>query len=365
MIGKINKIIGLVAAFAAIGCVKASHAPPKPPETLTHNIRNRLVFQAVGDLNFSGKARALLEERGYDSAFSGTRRLLSQGDVNFANLESPITDRGEAFEKTFTYRMAPESVAALQKAGLNVVSLANNHTLDFGSEGIEQTIELLDKAGIHHAGAGKNLQEARTPAIFQSRDLRVGVLAYSLTHPEEFYATATSPGTAFGHVTHVQDDIKKLRPQVDLLVVSFHWGAELHTETKPYQSEIAHAAIDAGADMVVGHHPHVVQGVERYKNGVVFYSLGNYAFGSYSNHVTWGLFSRTTWGREEGAKRLTLLEVELIPLNINNFQVDFCPVPLTGESADKALKELQTLSAPFGAKLDRFLDQARLKLNPP
>src|SRR5690606_1761556 len=214
---------------------------------------------------------------------------LKNADLTIGNLETPLTDRGSPMvEKTYLFRNPPDKVApALKSAGFDIVTLANNHILDYGVEGLRDTIRSLQDVGIAHVGAGMNLQEARRPVVLTLPDGQtVGFLGYSNTFPEEFWATPSSPGTAFGHVKHVQSDVQALvERNIDIIVVSFHWGRERQPRLRAYQPLLAHAAIDAGADLVLGHHPHILQGVERYKNGLVLYSLGNYTFSTFSNSV--------------------------------------------------------------------------------
>ncbi len=223
-----------------------------------------IVIQAVGDINLAGSASRLLPFAGYDYAFWGTRELLREGDINIANLEAPIGSGGAAADKRFTFLMPPQAYPFLKAEGFNIFHLANNHILDFGPEMLRQTMEILRSGGSHFAGAGENLAAARRPAILNVKGLRVGYLGYSLTFPQEFYATQSGPGTAFGHEEHVRQDVAALRSAVDLVMVAFQWGAEGMKKPKLYQQELAHAAIDAGADLILGHHPQVVQSAEFY-----------------------------------------------------------------------------------------------------
>ena len=161
--------------------------------------------------------------------------------------------------------------------------------MDYGPEALAETIALLEKHQISYVGAGPNLAAARTPAIIEKNGMKVAFLAYNNTYPLEFNATASRPGTAPGEIRYVTADVKAARQLADLVVVSFHWSAELLKERKSYQANLAKAAINAGAHLVVGHHPHVIQGVEVYKHGLIAYSLGNFIFASYSNRVQDGL----------------------------------------------------------------------------
>ncbi len=302
-----------------------------------------LVLQLAGDIMLGGSALPTFRERGYESAFGPTGALLVEGDVNFANLEGPVTTRGRPVgDKQFTFRMEPEALDAIGRVGFNLVALANNHTLDQGMVGLLDTIAHLQQRGIAHAGAGEDLAAARAPAILTVRGLRVGLLAYSAVFPPEFYALDDAPGTAFAKKEYLEQDIPAAREKVDLLIVSFHWGEELSPTPKEYQVELAHLAVDRGADVVVGHHPHVLQGIEVYRDRPIFYSLGNFAFSSYSAQVRDGLLARIIVheGKPAGAW--------LIPLSVFTPDNDIQPRPLAGEAARDAIRRFADISAPFG-----------------
>jgi poly-gamma-glutamate capsule biosynthesis protein CapA/YwtB (metallophosphatase superfamily) len=307
-----------------------------------------LRIAAVGDIMLGGTAAPEMRKYGYDYPFEQTRDILKQAQIVFGNLEGPLTDGGAAGTvKQYVFRSPPDKVApALARAGFNVVSLANNHTLDYGPEGLEDTRAALDKAGIRHAGAGRNAAEARQPVYMMADGVTVAVLAYSLTFPEEFWAGPDKPGTAFGHERHVRADVATARATADIVVVSFHWGQEGKTELRDYQTQLAHAAIDAGASAVLGHHPHVLQGVERYKHGVILYSLGNFAFGSFSNTATRSAIALLTFRDRQWR------ELKMIPLNVKNAEVVFQPRPLVGRDATGVVEHLQQLSQSLGTTLE-------------
>ena len=306
-----------------------------------------LELAAVGDIMLGGTAAPELRREGYDYAFALVEPILRQADVVFGNLEGPLTDAGHATpDKRYVFRSPPAKVApALAAAGFTVMSLANNHTMDYGIEGLEQTMAALDEAGIQHAGAGMSLAEARRPAFIKSGDQVLGFLAYSLTFPESYWAKGQQPGTAFGHASHVRADVAATRQQADVVVVSFHWGRESTTELRDYQSILAHAAIDSGATVVLGHHPHILQGIEHYKDGIIFYSLGNFVFGSYSRKATRSIIALVN------LRDAKVSEVRLIPVNVDNIELVFQPQPLVGEQADEVIAELERLSKPLSTTI--------------
>ena len=329
----------LVVAVLA-GC--SASVPPTPvsePEAKVEPSR-KLLIAAVGDIMLDGSAREIMQREGYAHAFNGTREWLQRADIAFGNLEGPLTRRGvPAEDKKYLFRSPPEEVVkSLADAGFDVVSLANNHTLDYGAEGLSDTIAALDKGGIRHVGAGEDLQQARRSTVIDKNGLRVAFLGYSLTFPEEFWAKRNQPGTAFGHKNHIVDDVKTAKTDADIVIVSFHWGRESTTELRPYQTWLGRESIDAGASLVIGHHPHILQAVERYKDGVILYSMGNFAFGSYSQKARHSAFAEIEFERDK------LTQVRLLPINVLNVDVLFQPKALSGKQADKVVQDLQQLS---------------------
>ncbi len=244
-------------------------------------------IKAVGDVLLDGVTEERLRE--YDPAypFALVREVLREGDVVFANLESPISDRGEPLpDKKFTFRANPFAVDALIDGGINIVSLANNHIMDYGQEALEDTLEILDGKDIHHAGAGRNATEAHKGTVMRVDGYKVGLLAYTddfAVVPQK-YRPLWQPGEnkAGAALVHdqekIKDDIKRLRGEVDLLIVSFHWGYEYLYTVVREQRELALLAVDNGADLILGHHPHIPQGIEIYKNKPIVYSMGNFVF---------------------------------------------------------------------------------------
>lgn len=316
-------------------------------------IGQEIVVNAVGDIMLAGRATPVLARIGYDHPFVATAPLLRRGDVTIGNLEAPAARIGTEFKgKKFRFRADPSVVPALQRAGFTVLTLANNHILDFGPEAMLETIGHLERQGLGFAGAGADMAAARKECIQTVHGKRVAVLAYSLTQPTEFLAGSDRPGTAPGWGRFFAEDIARSKSRADHVVVSFHWGGELETRPKPYQVAAARRAIDAGADVVIGHHPHVLQGVERYNGGVIFYSLGNFAFASRSRHADRSVIARIVL--DDGVK-----EVELIPLNVLHREVGYQPRVLTGRRGDAVIARLKRLSEGMGttitARAGRYL----------
>lgn len=299
-----------------------------------------IVINAVGDIMLGGRWAASIQRSGYDTPFRSVVSELKAGDLTIANLESPIARGGVEFSgKKFRFRAEPEVAGALIASGINLVTLANNHSMDFGGQALTETLGHLDQAGIGRVGAGENLPEARKMALYRIKGKRIAFLGYSLTQPTEFFAGKNSPGTAPGLEKYFVDDIGRARQEADYVIVSFHWGTEGKHAIQPYQRTAARKAIDAGADVIIGHHPHVLRGIERYKTGLVFYSLGNFTFASKSRTADAGLLVRLRFS--EGKR-----EAELLPLDILHRRVGFQPRPVSGKEAARIIERLNVLSDP-------------------
>lgn len=282
---------------------------------------------AAGDMMLDSWIEQVVRDQGWQYPFVYLDSILSKADLVFANLEAPFGRQDSAYPKTYTFQVEPDMVQVLMAGKINVVSLANNHILDFGSAALRETMQLLDTHGIKYSGAGNNLWEARQPARFEIKGKKIAVACYSLTFPEEFWATDSTAGTCFPSHTFFYKDIRRFKKENDVLVISFHWGGELLTAPKEYQVDLAHRAIDAGADLILGHHPHVIQGLEIYKGKLIAYSLGNYIFGSYSDKATRSMLLQLSYD-EDSFKRCTI-----IPIDVHNRFVEFQPRLL--KDADK------------------------------
>jgi poly-gamma-glutamate synthesis protein (capsule biosynthesis protein) len=304
-----------------------------------------IVINAVGDIMLAGRWTQNLREVGYDFPFARLKGELSLGDINLANLESPLARCGTEFSaKKFRFRGEPAIAPSLRRAGFTLVTLANNHSMDFGWQALEETRRHLRDAGIAWVGAGENLEQARRMTIFTVRGKRIAFLGYSLTQPIEFFAVSDRPGTAPGYDRVVVADVTAARRQADYVIVSFHWGREASTTVQAYQRDTAHRAIDAGADVIIGHHPHVLQGVERYRRGIIFYSLGNFAFASKSTIADVSLLVRL---RLDTNRR----RAELLPLDVLHRRVGFQPRLLTGEGGAAVIERINQLSRSFGTEI--------------
>ena len=243
----------------------------------------RLVL--LGDCMLGRLVNEVLENAPPEYPWGDTLPILQSADYRVCNLECVISDRGEPWsteEKPFHFRSAAKNIASLQAARINAVSLANNHALDYGYDAMFQMLEILDRAGIVHSGAGRNLEEASRLGTTEIGGLKLGLLAFTDNEPS-WEATPDKPG-----IFYVPTDLIDPRAQallqivreqtnaVDLLIVSAHWGGNWGYFPPPAHVELAHALIDAGADLVFGHSSHVFRGIEFCKGRPIFYSTGNF-----------------------------------------------------------------------------------------
>ena len=207
--------------------------------------------------------------------------ILKEADIAFANLEGPASDVGVDKHNLYSFRMDPSVIPVLGGAGFSVLSVANNHAGDWKREAYADTLARLKENEIQYTGGGINLQEAVQPTIIEKNGIKIGYLGFSDVGPSWMQATNADAGILLASDPNFDTIIKNASKQVDYLVVSFHWGIEYQTEHNSRQEYLAHKAIDDGAKIIIGGHPHVAQDTEVYKNSFIAYSLGNFIFDQY------------------------------------------------------------------------------------
>jgi len=254
----------------------------------------RLVFAGAGDI--------ILDRDEPLTALQNVRDILREADVTYINMEQVLCDGGTP-KPGHAVSKGTRFVEVYKDAQVDVVSTATNHALDWGTDGLAESLETLDKAGVAHVGTGANLAEARKPAILERKGVKFGFLNYCSVHPSGYEATDTKPGLAPLKVDTIYrpfeeqpgtppviitrptleseqmitEDVAALKEQVDIVIVIFHWGQHLLDYIIPqYCVEIAHKAMDAGADMIVSSHTHILKGIEVYKGKPIYYSFGNF-----------------------------------------------------------------------------------------
>ncbi len=266
--------------MVAVGALFLFPAPTRSQPATTRAAT--LVF--VGDILLAGRVQRVLTRGGPGAPLAGVAYVLQAADLAVGNLENPLSAQGEARrDKKYTFRGRPQDAEALRAGGINLVTLANNHTGDYGRRALLDTVEAVRTHGVYTVGAGEDLAEARAPVTVHLGRPRqvVTVLAFSNMLPTEFFARAHAPGTNPAYLEQVKQDVAAARKRADFVVVLFHFGKELSPTPSRNQRTLAHAAAEAGADLVVGAHPHVLQGLERYGSTLIAYSLGNFVFPSH------------------------------------------------------------------------------------
>ena len=269
------------ALFPLLGALPlhehAETVPPVPPET-------RLLFG--GDVMLSRYVGHLAREKD-DPAFPlrDLAPVLKQADIAFVNLESPFSDRGHTVEAGMVFKAEPNMIEALTAANVAIVSTANNHARDCGDYGIGFTLDWLRNHGIAAVGTGKTPEEAHAGVVLERNGLRIGFLAYTFDQSNGNY-TNSDPRICVMDLSKLRFDLQSLLARAEIAVVSMHAGGEYFANPNGQQREFAKAAINAGARVVVGHHPHVTQPWERFGEGVIFYSLGNLVFDQFQRTET-------------------------------------------------------------------------------
>jgi hypothetical protein len=245
---------------------------------------------AVGDIALSEEYAALIQKRGPNFPFAQIAEFLKQGNIVLGNLEVPLSDQGQSdCSKPICLRGSPTGTVSLAFAGFTHVSLANNHAYDYGTVALRDTQQRLARAGIATFGIGRNLVDSRRPLILRFPWGFLALLAYNAYNTNgRYYARRNRRGTAPLDLNYIKEDIRALKSRFEPLaiLVSLHWGIEGKHYPTPFQRYLAHRIIQEGATIILGHHPHVIQGIETYKNGIIVYSLGNFCFPNIiSNHV--------------------------------------------------------------------------------
>lgn len=281
-------------------------------------IMNTLKLVAVGDIALSSK------EDKYP--FRNIQHLFTDKDLNFGNLEVVLSERGIPAKKRAVLRANPRYVNYLLRIGFNIVNIANNHIFDYGMNGYYDTLSILEKNKIKYVGHVKN--EKSTPVYYEKNGLRIGFLAYM--NPE-------------GKLERIIQDILSIKETADIVIVSFHWGVEYTFYPMPWQQKMARTLIDCGADVILGHHPHVVQGVEKYSKGLIIYSLGNFQFDLRIGNMY--LFKGANIGLLVelvfSLKKEGLVNYRVIPIKIDN---NYEPNELTGKEKTTFLRFLDIIS---------------------
>lgn len=260
----------LMLAVLAGGCQQS-----KIPES-----DGKVTLTAVGDVLLARGVVKEIERNGFESLLVDTGDIIRDSDLAFCNLECTLSDRGVPYRRKYIFRASPDLAGKLSNAGFNVVSLANNHTLDFGRDALMDTMQAVKGAGMFPVGAGMNRDDAVKVRVIEINRLRVGFLAYTDIPTIGVARLADRPTVAGADIDRIASEVKAARAQCDVLAISFHWGIEYMKYPTDRQKELAKTCIDSGADLILGHHPHVLQTVEIYKGKPIIYSMGGFLWDS-------------------------------------------------------------------------------------
>jgi len=260
-----SRLSRLICALGLVCCLPGFAADATSPVSL--------VF--AGDVVLDDSAGEMIR-RGKDP-FASFAPFFKDADIRLANLECVVATTGSAGDKNYTFRAHPRTLGVL-KRHFDALALANNHSGDFGREAFAEMLGLLKQADLDQFGGGHNLSEAHTPLIIERKGLRIALLGYSEFMPRSFEADYNAPGVAWSEDEQVMADIQKARTvyHADLVIPVMHWGWENELSSNARQRQLAHTLIDAGADAVIGGHPHVTQEIEQYRGKPVIYSVGNF-----------------------------------------------------------------------------------------
>ncbi len=271
------------------GNIYYGEALPKPLSTRVGDAEGEesITLSFVGDIMLDRGVASVLtkkHEGDFKKIFEGVP-ILRSADILFGNLEGPLSDQGKEIGNLYSFRMSPNALPALTQAGFDVLSVANNHAGDWGKEAMVDTLKKLEDYQITPVGGGDNIAEASALKIIERDGIKVGYLAASDVGPNWLKATEVSAGIMIADEVFFES-IAKAKGKVDVIVASFHFGDEYQTKSNTRQQTLARRAVDAGANLVIGHHPHVRQEIEKYRNGLIAYSLGNFVFDQYFSEET-------------------------------------------------------------------------------
>lgn len=296
---------------------------------------------AVGDIRVGGPIGRLVKLFGVRDPVRLVKKWL-KADFLLGNLECAVTDRGEAANKKFTFRAPAKELAILKNAGFDWLGLANNHVMDYGALGLSDTIKALRKRGFSYTGAGDTAALAREPFFFKKNGLTIGLLAFTTTLPKNMWAESNRPGVSYANFKKIPVWVKTAKKKCDILLVFFHGGTELSPEPNQVQRDFARLAADAGADVVIGHHPHVIQPVELRGNSLILYSVGNFLFVSPTPGTERSVITRLIL-KKSGVR------AEFVPIDINWGRLK----PASQEDA-KIIRAALNAQGALAAHPDRF-----------
>lgn len=307
--------------------------------------KQEFTLSAAGDCTFASDIKqpsgvnfpSIYNKKTPDYFLKKVQSVFAKDDLTLVNFEGTLSNGGKRADKKWAFRGKPEYIKILQKGSVEAVSFSNNHTRDYGEKSHSDTMKLLEKGGIAFS------TETKT-AIKRVNGIRVGLVSISSIEP------SGNPST---QLRKAMKEIKGKNP--DVTVVSMHSGTEYTQEIQPAQKSLSHTAIDMGADLVIGHHPHVIQGIEKYKGSYILYSLGNFCFGGNTNPTDKDTFIfQQTFVVRDG-KLIKKKDARVIPCRVSSKDSinDYQPVISKGDRKKNCISRLNSYSKPYGVKIGR------------
>lgn len=334
-----TKVVGNTSSTAPSSDDKSTDTSVIPSSTKDSSVEPELsevTISSVGDCtigwdekySYSGSLAQVFKNNGQDYSyfFKNVVDIFNKDDITIANLETTFTNATKMAEKKFNFKSSPDYAKALTLGSIEGVNIANNHTRDYLEQGFEDTKEALRNENINFFGEGEKW-------ITEVNGNKFGFLGYKMFSYDKTF------------LSNLKNDIAELKNQNCTVIINFHWGIENSYSPNNSQKYVAHYAIDNGADLIIGHHPHVIQGIENYKGKIIAYSLGNFAFGGNRNPKDKDTFILQTNFKFEDSK-LKSYGIKVIPCSVSSVTTknDYCPTPLDGSKKTALLNKLNKLS---------------------
>lgn len=302
---------------------------PEPAVSITVSVVGDCTLGTDENFNYARSLNAYYEKNGPEYFLKNVKSIFASDDLTIANLEGTFTDSTSRVDKTYAFKGPKEFVNILTSSSVESVTLANNHSRDYGTQSLTDTKATLDSAGVIHFGYDET-------SVVDVKGVKVGLIG--------IYELIDHTGRA----QQVKDHIAKVKSEgADIIIVIFHWGIERDAAPNSHQTMLARLAIDEGADLVCGHHPHVLQGIEEYKGKNIVYSLGNFCFGGNSNPSDKDtmIFQQTFTMTKDGLKEDNVTNVIPCSLSSEKSRNNYQPTPATGTEATRILKKIEERSA--------------------
>ena len=315
------------------------------PNSTFNSTNQELIISGIGDvtlgynfdLMFNKLSNNYGEEYALNYPFNKVSEIFSKSDIVIANLEGTFTSSNKSRPKEFSFKGVDKYSECLIKSNIGIVNLANNHFMDYYSVGSNDTIDVLESREIKYCGGGRNINDSKLVKIIEKNDIKVGFVGYAKVG----YSPCASKNDAGTNPynQYIFEEINSFKKECDILVISIHWGVERDSIPNNTEQFEARKIIDNGADIIFAHHPHVIQGIEEYNNGIIFYSLGNFVFGgnSYPN-------DRDSFIAEVKCSKKGVLSHNVIPVITHPSPFNFQPyIPVDSERIIKKIKERSIL----------------------